>query len=82
MARKVYSTEDIIKHLRTVEIEQSKGKPMEGMVGVRAITIAKWQREYGGLHLDKAKLLKEAGIAMPISFFNAFMIHGIYGLKG
>jgi len=62
MARKVYSTEDIIKHLRTVEIEKSKGKTMEEIartVGVHAVTLAKWQREYGGLHLDQAKRLKE-----------------------
>ena len=29
MARKTYQTEEIIKHLRTMEIEKSKGKTME-----------------------------------------------------
>lgn len=62
MARKSYQTEEIIKHLRTLEIERAKGKTMEEVarsVGVHAVTLAKWKREYGGLHLDQAKRLKD-----------------------
>ncbi len=62
MARKAYATEEIIKHLRTMEIEKAKGKSMEDIarsVGVHAVTLAKWKREYGGLQLDQAKRLKE-----------------------
>jgi transposase-like protein len=62
MSRKSYATEEIIKHLRTVEIEKSKGKTMEEIartIGVHAVTLAKWKREYGGLQLDQAKRLKE-----------------------
>ncbi len=62
MARKAYATEEIIKHLRTMEIERAKGKSMEEVarsVGVHAVTLAKWKREYGGLQLDQAKRLKE-----------------------
>jgi transposase-like protein len=62
MARKAYATEEIIKHLRTMEIEKAKGKSMEEIarsVGVHAVTLAKWKREYGGLQLDQAKRLKE-----------------------
>ena len=61
MARKSYATEEIIKHLRTVEIEKSKGKTVEEIarqIGVHAVTLAKWKREYGGLQLDQAKRSK------------------------
>lgn len=62
MARKYYATEEIIKHLRTVEIEKSKGRTIEEIsrqIGVHPVTIAKWKREYGGLQLDQAKCLKD-----------------------
>ena len=62
MSRKSYATEENIKHLRTMEIEKSKGKTMEEIartIGVHAVTLAKWKREYGGLQLDQAKRLKE-----------------------
>lgn len=62
MARKSYATEEIIKHLRTVEIEKAKGKTIEEtarQIGVHPVTIAKWKREYGGLQLDQAKRLKD-----------------------
>jgi putative transposase len=62
MARKSYATEEIIKHLRTLEIERAKGKSVEEIarsIGVHAVTLAKWKREYGGLQLDQAKRLKE-----------------------
>jgi putative transposase len=45
-----------------MEIEKAKGKSMEEIarsVGVHAVTLAKWKREYGGLQLDQAKRLKE-----------------------
>jgi putative transposase len=62
MARKVYTTEDIIKHLRTMEIEKAKGKNMDEIarsLGIHAVTLSKWKREYGGMQLDQAKRLKE-----------------------
>lgn len=62
MARRTYATEEIIKHLRTLEIEKAKGKTVEDVarsIGVHAVTLAKWKREYGGLQLDQAKRLKE-----------------------
>ena len=62
MARKSYATEEIIKHLRTVEIEKSKGRTVEDIarsIGVHPVTIAKRKREYGGLKLDQAKRLKD-----------------------
>lgn len=62
MARKRYSAEEIIQHLRTYEIERSKGLSQEDCakkVGVTALTISRWQKEYGGLRVDQAKRLKD-----------------------
>jgi putative transposase len=62
MPRKRYSPEEIIQHLRTVEIEESKGISHEEAarkVGVVPQTIARWKKEFGGLRIDQAKRLKE-----------------------
>lgn len=62
MARKKYSTDEIIKHLRTFEVERTKGKTIEEVsksIGVHPVTLAKWKREYGGMQPDQAKRLKE-----------------------
>jgi transposase len=62
MPRKKHSAEEIIQHLRTVEIEQAKGTSLEEAarkVGVTAQTIVRWKGEYGGLRVDQAKRLKE-----------------------
>lgn len=62
MPKKRYTAEEIITHLRTVEIEQSKGDTLEEAarkVGVTPQTIARWRAEYGGLRVDQAKRLKE-----------------------
>lgn len=62
MPRKRYSPEDIIQHLRTVEIEVSKGLNQEEAarkVGLTPQTIARWKKEFGGLRVDQAKRLKE-----------------------
>ena len=62
MARKRYTAEEIIQHLRTAEIEQSKGATQEEAarrVGVTPVTLSRWKAEYGGLRVDQAKRLKE-----------------------
>ncbi len=62
MARKRYSPEEIIQHLRTAEIEQSRGASQEEAarkVGVTAVTLSRWKAEYGGLRVDQAKRLKD-----------------------
>jgi transposase-like protein len=48
MVRYSYATEEIIRHLRTVEIEKSKGRTLEEIarqIGVHAVKLAKWKRE-------------------------------------
>ena len=62
MPRKRYSPEEIIQHLRTVEIEQGRGVTLEEAakkVGVSIQTIVRWRNEFGGLKVDQAKRLKE-----------------------
>jgi len=62
MARKRYTPEEIIQHLRTVELEQGNGLKLDQAakkVGVTPQTIVRWRNEYGGLKVDQAKRLKE-----------------------
>lgn len=62
MPRKKHSAEEIIQHLRTVEIEQGKGTTLEEAsrkIGVTLQTVIRWRNEYGGLKVDQAKRLKE-----------------------
>lgn len=62
MPRKRYSAEEIIQHLRTVELEQGRGATLDEAakkVGVTPQTIVRWRNEFGGLKVDQAKRLKE-----------------------
>lgn len=62
MARKHHTPEEIIQHLRTVELEEGKGSTLEEAsrkVGVTTQTIIRWRKEFGGLRVDQAKRLKE-----------------------
>ena len=62
MARKKYKPEEIIQHLRTVEIECAKGASREQAarkIGVSVQTLIRWQKEYGSLDLEQLKHLKE-----------------------
>lgn len=62
MARKKYTPEQIIQHLRTAEIEQGKGLTQAEAarkVGVTPVTLSRWKSEFGGLRVDQAKRLKE-----------------------
>ena len=62
MARKRFTTEQIIRKLREAEVELSKGQSV-GVVckklGVTTNTYYRWRKEYGGLRLDQAKRLKQ-----------------------
>lgn len=62
MPRKRYSAEEIIQHLRTVELEQGRGATLEEAakkIGVISQTVIRWKNEFGGLKVDQAKRLKE-----------------------
>jgi len=62
MARKRFKTEEIIRHLRTAEIEQSKGLSQEQAakkIGVTVTTLIRWKKEFGGLEVSQAKELRQ-----------------------
>ena len=62
MSKKRYKTEEIIQHLRTLEIGRAEGKSIADVarsIGVHPVTISKWKREYGGLDISQAKKLKD-----------------------
>ena len=62
MPRKRHQPEEIIQHLRTMEIEQSKGLSLEEIarkIGVTTVTLARWRQEFGGLKVEQARRLKE-----------------------
>ena len=62
MARKRYSAEEIIAHLREVEVRLGRGETVASAIraiGVSEQTYYRWRREYGGLKVDQAKRLKE-----------------------
>ena len=51
MARKRHAAEEIIQHLRTVEIEWVKGTSLEQTarkIAVTPTTLARWKAEFGG----------------------------------
>ena len=55
MARKRYTSEEIIGHLRTLEIEMGKGLAVVEAcrkLGITEQTYYRWKKEYGGLRVD------------------------------
>jgi len=62
MARKRYSTEQIIGMLREAEVKLSQGEAV-GVIcrglGISEQSYYRWRRDYGGLKLDQAKKLKD-----------------------
>ena len=62
MARKRYSAEQIIGHLRQAEILIPEGKTIGKAARQSSIseqTYYCWRREYGGMEVDQARRLKE-----------------------
>jgi putative transposase len=62
MARKTFSTEQIIGMLREAEVRLSQGETI-GVIckglGISEQSYYRWRRDYGGLKLDQAKRLKD-----------------------
>jgi transposase-like protein len=64
MARKRFTTEQIIGLLREAEVLLSQGHPIGTVcrgIGVSQQSYYRWRREYGGLKLDQAKRFKDLG---------------------
>ena len=62
MARKRFSVEQIINHLREAEVLLAQGKTVGEIcrhIGVSGRSYYRWRREYGGLKVDQARRLKE-----------------------
>jgi len=62
MARKKHSPEEIIQHLRTLDIKKAKGFTIEQVakeIGINPVTLSRWKKEYGGLDVSQAKRLKD-----------------------
>jgi putative transposase len=62
MARKHFTTEQIIHKLRESEIELAKGVkvgPACKNIGVTEQTYYRWRKEYGGVRVAHAKRLKD-----------------------
>jgi transposase-like protein len=62
MARKRYTTEQIIGILREAEVRLSQGEPV-GLIcrglGISEQSYYRWRRAYGGLKLDQARRFKD-----------------------
>jgi transposase-like protein len=61
MPKKRYTPEEIILHLRTVELDTGNGLAvLEACrkLGITEQTYYRWKKEYGGLRVDQAKRLK------------------------
>ena len=62
MAKKRYTAEQIIGHLRQMEVMLSHGRKTEEAVreiGITGNTYYRWRKEYGGMGMDQARRLKE-----------------------
>ena len=62
MARKRYSTEEIIRKLREADVLIGQGQNVSDVIrhlGVSDVTYYQWRKEYGGLKIDQAKRLKD-----------------------
>jgi len=61
MPKTRYTPEEIIQHLRTVELETSKGLAVLDAcrkLSITEHTYYRWKKEYGGLRVDHANRLK------------------------
>ena len=62
MARKRFTAEQIINHLREAEILISQGKSIREVarqISISEQTYYRWRKEYGGMEISQARHLKE-----------------------
>jgi putative transposase len=62
MPKKGYTPEQIINKLRVAEILLSQGNAVTVIakkIGVTEQTYYRWRKEYGGMRVDQARLLRE-----------------------
>jgi len=57
-----HSAEQIVRKLRTAEVELAKGLSIKAVckkLGITDQTYYRWRKEYGGMQVDQARRLKE-----------------------
>ena len=62
MARKRFTVEQIIHHLREADVLLSQGQTVGGVcrrIGVSEQSYYRWRKEYGGLKVEQARRLRE-----------------------
>lgn len=62
MAKKTFTTEQIISKLREAEVLISQGQSVQVMckaIGVTEQTYYRWRKAYGGMKIDQAQRLRE-----------------------
>ena len=62
MAKKRYTVEQIIRHLREAEVELAKGQTTGEVcrkLGITEQTYYRWRKEYGSLRVDQVRRLKK-----------------------
>ena len=62
MARRTYTSEQIINKLREAEILLNQGSTVaetSRQLGVTEQTYYRWRKEYGGMRMEQAKRLKD-----------------------
>ena len=62
MAKKRFSVEQIIHHLREADVLLAQGKTVGEVcrgIGVSEQSYYRWRKEYGGLKVEQARRLKE-----------------------
>ena len=65
MARRRFTTEQIITKLREAEVRLAQGKTVVQackQMGITEQIYYRWRKEYGGLKMDQAKRLKALGV--------------------
>jgi transposase-like protein len=62
MAKKRFTIEQIINHLREADVLLAQGEAVGGVcrrIGISEQSYYRWRREYGGLKMDQARRLKD-----------------------
>ena len=62
MAKKRFTVEQIINHLREADVLLAQDETVGGVcrrIGISEQSYYRWRREYGGLKIDQARRLKD-----------------------
>lgn len=77
MARKRFTAEQIIGHLRQAEVMVGQGKSLHEVlraIDVTANTYYRWRKEYGGMGMDQARRLTDMQSPFPLSGATALLL--------